>query len=301
MSNSTLYSNWGYALYKLKQEDKAFEFIKKALKIDPKNGNAYRIRAEIKYDKNDNLGASEDYTIAIQYNPNATNYFSRGLSYYYLKDYKKSIYDIDKAIQLNPNSSQYYYDRGDVKDMMNDINGACKDWQTAKDKGYDVPAYKLQRCTPQIINISNGEIQGCNDIKPKYNKGIDNKLLITVGSNASVAVKLIDISNDKCVRYVFINKNTSYTIRNIPEGKYYLKIAYGEDWSIMDGQTNCTGRFSKNALFEKGEDVLDYNLIYSNKGYQVPSFSLKLDVQISEDKLNSFNTDKINENDFYNE
>ena len=80
MSNSTLYSNWGYALYKLHQDDNEFEFIEKALKIDPRNGNAYRIRAEIKYDKNDNLGASEDYTIAIQYNPSATNYFSRGLA-----------------------------------------------------------------------------------------------------------------------------------------------------------------------------------------------------------------------------
>jgi hypothetical protein len=141
----------------------------------------------------------------------------------------------------------------------------------------------------------------CNEIKPKYNKGLDNKLLITVGSNASVAVKLINISNEKCIRYVFINKNSTYSIRNIPEGRYYLKIAYGDDWSIMDGQSYCTGRFTKNTLFEKGEDILDYNLVYSGNGYQVPSFSLKLDVIITEDRMNSFNTDKINENDFYNE
>ena len=69
----------------------------------------------------------------------------------------------------------------------------------------------------------------------------------------------------------------------------------------MDGQPNCTGRFTKNTLFEKGEDILDYNLVYSGNGYQVPSFSLKLDVIITEDRMNSFNTDKINENDFYNE
>jgi hypothetical protein len=69
----------------------------------------------------------------------------------------------------------------------------------------------------------------------------------------------------------------------------------------MDGQSYCTGRFTKNTLFEKGEDILDYNLVYSGNGYQVPSFSLKLDVIITEDRMNSFNTDKINENDFYNE
>jgi hypothetical protein len=69
----------------------------------------------------------------------------------------------------------------------------------------------------------------------------------------------------------------------------------------MEGQPNCTGRFAKNTIFKKGEDILDYNLIYFGNDYQVPSFSLKLDVIITEDRMNSFNTDKINENDFYNE
>ena len=69
----------------------------------------------------------------------------------------------------------------------------------------------------------------------------------------------------------------------------------------MGDQSECTGRFTKNTLFEKGEDILDYNLVHSDNGYQVPSFSLKLDVIITEGKMNSFNTDKIDENDFYNE
>lgn len=301
LKTSILYSNWGYAYYQLKQPDKALTYLEKAIEIDPNNGSAYRWRGDIKYDKNDNKGAEQDYTTAISSNPNASNYFARGLAFYYLKDFKKAIADMDKAIQLNPNAAQYYFDRGDAKDMINDFDGACRDWQTAKDKGYSVPDYKIKRCTPQIVYVPNGELSGCNEIKPKYNKGLDNKLLITVGSNASVAVKLINISNEKCIRYVFINKNSTYSIRNIPEGRYYLKIAYGEDWSIMDGQSYCTGRFTKNTLFEKGEDILDYNLVYSGNGYQVPSFSLKLDVIITEDRMNSFSTDKINENDFYNE
>jgi tetratricopeptide (TPR) repeat protein len=301
LKTSILYSNWGYAYYKLKQPVKALTYLEKAIEIDPNNGNAYRFRGEIKYDKNDNKGAVQDYTKAISSNANASNYFSRGLAYYYLKDYKKAIQDMNKAIQLNPNAAQYYFDRGDAKDMINDFDGACRDWKIAKEKGYNVPDYKINRCTPQIVYVSNGELLGCNEITPKYNKGLDNKLLITVGSNASVAVKLINISNNKCIRYVFINKNTNYSIRNIPEGRYYLKIAYGEDWSIMSGQPYCTGRFTKNTLFEKGEDILNYNLVYSGNGYKVPSFSLKLDVIITEDGMNSFNTDKINENDFYNE
>ncbi|MCK9404099.1 MAG: tetratricopeptide repeat protein [Chitinophagaceae bacterium] len=297
---SILYSNLGLAYYQLKQTEKANEYFEKALTIDSANSYAYRGRGDIKYDQNDNKGAVDDYSLAIQYNPsNASNYSARGLGYYYLKNYKRTIEDLDKAIELNSNNGQYYFDRGDAKDQLKDFNGACNDWIAAKAKGYNVPEYKVNKCTPQIVSLANGELTGCNT--PRYNKGLDNKLLIEVGGNASVVVKLIEIKTQRCIRYVFINKSTSYAIRNIPEGKYYLKIAYGDDWSIMQDQPNCSGRFTKNALFKKGEDILDYSLVYSRNKYQIPSFSLKLDIIISDDKTNTFNTGKIDENDFYND
>lgn len=297
---SVLYSNLGFAYYTLKKPDSALIFIEEALKIDSSNASAYRWRGEIKYDENDNKGAVDDYSLAIKYDPSASNLFARGLGYYYLKNYKKALEDMDKAVDLNPNNGQYYYDRGDTKELLKDNDGACRDWKTAKAKGYNVPDYKIDRCTPQIVYLQNGELSGCNGSANKYNRSLNNRLTITVGSNASVAIKMINYSTEMCVRYVFINKNTTYTIKNIPEGKYYLKIAYGEDWSIIDGQVNCTGRFSRNALFQKGKELLDYNLVHTSDGIQVPSFSLKLDVIMTEDRMNSFTTDKINEKDFYN-
>ncbi len=299
-AKSVLYSNLGFAYYTLKQPDSALIYFEKALNIDSSNANAYRWRGEIKYDENDNKGAVDDYSFAIQYDPNASNYFARGLGYYYLKNYKKAIEDMNKAVELNPNNGQYYYDRGDTKDLLKDNDGACRDWKMAKTKGYNVPDYKIDRCTPQIVYLENGELSGCNGTANKYNRSLNNRLVITVGSNASIALKMINYSTEMCVRYVFINKNTTYTIKNIPEGRYYLKIAYGEDWSIMEGQLNCTGRFSRNTIFEKGKEILDYNLVHTRDGFQVPSFSLKLDVIMTEDRMNSFSTDKINEKDFYN-
>lgn len=301
LRTSILYSNYGIAYYQLKQFDKALAYLEKAVEIDANNSYAYKCRGDIKYDRNDNKGAINDYTTAILLKPSAANYFARALAFYYLKEYKKAIADMDIAIELNPNVAQYYFDRGDAKEMLSDFNGACRDWQTAKEKGYEVPDYKINRCIPKVVNVPNGELYGCYGVEPKYNRRLDNKLEIAVGSNACVAVKLINISNDKCIRYVFINKNSTYLIRNIPEGRYYLKIAYGDDWSIMEGQANCTGKFTKNTLFEKGQDVLDYNLIYSGKGYQIPSFSLKLNLVISEEGVSKFETNTINENDFYNE
>ena len=150
--------------------------------------------------------------------------------------------------------------------------------------------------------IENGNIIGCSNIKSKYNKKINNKLVISCGSNADVAVKMIDYATEKSIRYVYIRKNSTYTIKNIPEGRYYLKIAYGSDWGIKEGESICEGRFTSNTLYKKGDEILDYNIIYSRDGgYQIPSFSLKLDVVFTDDNMNKFETDNINENEFYNE
>ena len=151
--------------------------------------------------------------------------------------------------------------------------------------------------------MPNGEIMGCSSIRFRYDRKVNNKLIISCGSNANVVVKMIDNLTYKTIRYVFINKSTSFTIWNIPEGKYYLKIAYGNDWGLRLGETNCNGRFTKNTFYKKGEEILDYNFIHESDGsYQVPSFSLTLDVSYrTEDNMKDFGTNKISESDFFNE
>jgi hypothetical protein len=112
---------------------------------------------------------------------------------------------------------------------------------------------------------------------------------------------MINYLNGKCIRYVYISKNSTYTIRNIPQGKYYLKIAYGDNWGVEEGKSICEGRFTTNTLYKKGNDILDYNFVYTGDHYQIPSFSLKLDVIKTDDQVNTFDTNTINENEFYNE
>ena len=122
LRNSIIYSNLGFAYYKSRQPDSAKHYFTIAIKIDSSNSNAYRYRGEVKYDANDNKGAVADYSLAIKFNPHASNYFTRGLGYYYLNDYKKAIQDMDKAIELSPNVGQYYFDRGDTKERMNNFD-----------------------------------------------------------------------------------------------------------------------------------------------------------------------------------
>lgn len=147
-----------------------------------------------------------------------------------------------------------------------------------------------------VESLSNGNLSNCYNYVAEYGE-IDNYLLVRVGNNTNVVVKILDYSTDRCVRYVYINQSSSYRIERIPEGRYYLKIAYGFDWMSINKDGYCTGKFTRNALYEKGEDILNYNLIRERDGYSIPSYEISLNV-ISSGSSNSFNSSNITEQEF---
>lgn len=155
-------------------------------------------------------------------------------------------------------------------------------------------------------NYKTGSSPGCYTFSPRYNKSLNNRLEISVGNNTNVVVKLVNIETRKCIRYVYIRAGDIFTVKNIPEGRYYLKIAYGNDWrqKVINGK--CTGKFISNALYEKGDEILDFNKVYegiktdgkrSYRSYEVSSYSLKLDV-ITTDVSQQFQTIGISEEEF---
>jgi hypothetical protein len=144
--------------------------------------------------------------------------------------------------------------------------------------------------------IQNGQLPTCYNFKPKKGN-VKNHLEVIVGGGTDVSIKVMNVNTDKCVRYIFINNSTTYRIENIPEGKYYLKIAYGKNWlsKIIKGQ--CLGKFIRNPMYEKGEDIMDFNIQHKKRGYSIPSYQLQLDV-VSSGVSNSFNSQNISEEDF---
>ena len=148
----------------------------------------------------------------------------------------------------------------------------------------------------QEQDIQNGQLPSCYNFKPK--KGdVDNYLEVYVGSGTDVAIKVMNMNTEKCVRYVFINSGSRYTFRNIPEGSYYLKIAYGKNWLSKVENGQCIGQFIRNPMYEKGKDIMDFNIQYTNDGYRIPSFKLELDV-VSSGISNSFKSQNISESEF---
>lgn len=143
----------------------------------------------------------------------------------------------------------------------------------------------------------NGQLPDCYNFIP-FIGVVDNYLEVIVGSSTDVAIKVMHLETDKCVRFVFINGGSSYQIKNIPEGRYYLKIAYGKDWFSKAENGQCVGKFTKNTLFEKGENIMDFIIKHKDDGsYSVPSFELELDI-LQSDTSNKFNAQKISEDEF---
>lgn len=154
-----------------------------------------------------------------------------------------------------------------------------------------------------------GDEPECYNINKESDINIDNYLRINVGNNTDVAVKLMRYNSymETCIRAVYIRAGESFEIRNIPQGQYYLKIAYGKNFRQFTENGQCIMRFSQNALYEKGTDILNYEKVklpnkYINgeeyENWSIPSFELKLDVVITNSKGKSFKSSNISEKEF---
>lgn len=84
----------------------------------------------------------------------------------------------------------------------------------------------------EIRQLKNGAEPDCFNYTPRKSS-IDNKLEVYVGYGSDVAVKLIDKETENCIRYFYVNSGSTYTIRGIPQGIYYLKLAYGKQRQLL--------------------------------------------------------------------
>jgi len=142
-----------------------------------------------------------------------------------------------------------------------------------------------------------GKLPKCYNFTPRVGK-LDNYLTVSAGGGTDVALKLVSTRTQKAIRYIFIHSNESYTIRNIPQGHYYTKIAYGHDWYSKSENGKCKGKFARDAHYESGEEM-NFNVEDAYNGYTVPSYTLQLDM-VSSSPVNTFDSQSISEDEFNN-
>lgn len=115
LENQSLYENyynWGILKYQMGDWPTAIDYFNKALKENPD---------------------SEDFLI----------YSFRGNARSKMRRYNDAIADFDRALDIQPselmdysNWVRNYFNRGVAKYYLNDINGACKDWNKALELGF---------------------------------------------------------------------------------------------------------------------------------------------------------------------
>ena len=108
------------------------EEYNKKIEENPNNATYYNNRG-ISYFKLENYKKSvKDYSKAIELDPNdAVYYYNRGLSHFKLENYEKSVKDYSKAIESNPNNAVYYYSRGRSYVKLEEYVEAIKDYSKA--------------------------------------------------------------------------------------------------------------------------------------------------------------------------
>lgn len=143
-------------------------------------------------------------------------------------------------------------------------------------------------------SVPKGELSKEYGIKNKYGQQ-DNYFDIKVGNGCDVALKILEATTDKCIRYVYVPENTTVNIQMIPQGKYYLKLAYGKDWMEREKEDGTIiGKFTNNVSYDKSIDIFDFG---KKNDSNVVNYTLSINV-VNSELENNFNTISISEEEF---
>ncbi|MCK5058291.1 MAG: tetratricopeptide repeat protein [Candidatus Aminicenantes bacterium] len=118
--------------FEMKQYSTAFDYLNRALRIDPEytdvlwlRGNIFQAREE--YDK-----AMADYNRIIELNPQEAKAFSsRGNTYAAGREFGKALNDYNQAIELGITGAETYFYRGIIHHAQGEHENALKDYNRA--------------------------------------------------------------------------------------------------------------------------------------------------------------------------
>lgn len=199
---------------------------------------------------------------------------------------------IEKLGQIQLNGNELTILNKDIKTntSQNDQNSSQNEWKEVK--------------------MNSGNIEICYNTTPQYDFEIENEFRVNVGKNTDVVVKLMRIEADKeeCIRIVFIKSFETFSMKNIPIGNYYLKVAFGKDFRQKIENNTCTLKFMKNAMYKKSEVQFRFEVIRlpdekvgngTYKNWKITSHKVYFDVDEMKADARQVDTQKISERVFY--
>ena len=112
--------------------DRAIAAFSEAIRLDPKNVNAFGNRGIAYAKKGNNDRAIADYNDVIRLSPNYANAFlNRGIAYGKKGDNDRAIADFMEAIRLDPKNANAFFDRGIAYGKKGDHDRAIADYNEA--------------------------------------------------------------------------------------------------------------------------------------------------------------------------
>lgn len=141
---------------------------------------------------------------------------------------------------------------------------------------------------------------GCENISPQYDYNNDCRLKINASSaNYDTVLKICKVGSGECIRMVYVREGSTYIVKNIPFGTYYIKIASGSDMrKKIDKYGNCLIVFVKNAIYEKTETTFRFYRETNSKGYCDVGWEYVLNARISTSNSESVPSEDISPEEF---
>ena len=113
----------------------------------------------------------------------------------------------------------------------------------------------------KTVNYKTGNNISCLNYTPQFQQ-TGNYLKITNNDPKKDAVlKVIHAKTETIYRDAYVKAGEEFTLKNIPLGDYYFKIALGNDWKEINVAGKCFGRFTKNVEYQHYRE----NRIYTFK------------------------------------
>jgi len=187
--DAAIYLNSGRAKLANGDLDGALADFNKSIELKPDDAAAYGDLGFLKQSKGDLDGALADLNKAIKFKPNyAGAYLSRGFVKRFKGDLDGALVDFNKAIEIAPNSTDndvtqngdpsraladfdamVYVNRGEVKQLKGDLDGALVDFNKGIELNPSNPKYAITYANRGAMKYVRGDTNGA---KADFEKAI---------------------------------------------------------------------------------------------------------------------------------
>jgi len=225
----------------------------------------------------------------------AEEHFNEGVKYQELEEYREAIKHFLKVISIDPNYCDAYlgisrcYFSQNKRNKYNHYHSLWDDCTTAiinknmASANKRIEEFKKKRIEDRAtrskeidslfsitfikntFSLKNGDSPYDNYFgKGKYDSKSLHSISFKNGNSTDAIVCLVKVSTNKTIRNEYIRASTNFKMIEIPDGKYYLKVFFGNGWNstLSIANTKIKGSFDHNISFSKYDSNSDlFNLI----------------------------------------